>query len=395
MGISITTRPGFPDFSNLPWTHPLSEWHQVYSQIEKLPQGASRHPVLFVNLSGAIFALKEMPVGTAEREYQSLIKIEELRPPAVTPVGFVQSDINTDRRSFLITRYLDFSIPFRNLFTGNRLIRYREHLLDAIAGLLVQLHLADIYWGDCSLSNCLFRRDAGALRAYLVDAETAEIYPDDISPTLRHHDLEIMEENINGELADISTESHLTNEIPFSDTGAYIRLRYQRLWEVITREDIIVPLEHYRIQERIRALNDLGFSIGDVELMKTMDGDQLRLRVVVTDRNFHRDQLLSLTGIEAEERQAQKMMNEIQELKATLSQQNNRSTPLSAAAYHWQTTIYEPTLNKLTPLVKEDFDTAELYCQILEHKWYLSERAQRDVGHSTAIEDYLANIIHQ
>jgi hypothetical protein len=392
MDISITARPGFPDFSTLPWNLPLADWERVCSQTEKLPKGPSRHPVIFVNILGTVFALKEMPVGTAEKEYNTLFKIEELHLSAVTPVGYAQTDIAAFQRSFLITRYLEFSIPFRNLFIGNRLIRYREHLLDAIAGLLVQLHLADIYWGDCSLSNCLFRRDAGALRAYLVDAETAEIYPDDISPRLRQQDLEIMEENINGELADLSIDSHLTSEIAYSDTGAYIRLRYQSLWEAITREDIIDPLEHYRIQERIRALNDLGFSVGDVELLKTSSGDQLRLRVVVTDRNFHHDQLLSLTGIEAEERQAQKMMNEIHELKATLSQRNNRSTPLSAAAYHWQSTIYNPTIERLRPYAKEDFDTAELYCQILEHKWYLSERAQRDVGHTTAIEDYLLNI---
>lgn len=395
MNISISVRPDNPDFTNLPWNYSLSDWHKVSSQIERLPQGPSRHPVIYVNISGSVFAIKEMQTGLAVLEYHSLLKIEELRLPAVTAIGFAQARETTDQRSFLITRYLDFSIPFRNLFTGNRLIRYREHLLDAIAGLMVQLHLADVFWGDCSLSNCLFRRNAGALTAYLVDAETAEINTQDISPILRHHDLEIMEENINGELAEITTESHLTADIPFSDAGAYIRLRYQQLWEEITREEVIEPHERFRIQERIRALNNLGFSVGDVDLMKTIVGDQLRLRIVVSDRNFHHDQLLSLTGIDAEERQAQKMMNEIQELKATLSQQNNRSTPLSAAAYHWLSTIYEPTIEKLSPRVRADIDTAELYCQILEHKWYLSERAQRDVGHLTAIEDYLANIDHE
>jgi hypothetical protein len=32
---------------------------------------------------------------------------------------------------------------------------------------------------------------------------------------------------------------------------------------------------------------------------------------------------------------------------------------------------------------------AELYCQVLEHKWYLSEKARRDVGHDVAVEDYV------
>ena len=201
-----------------------------------------------------------------------------------------------------------------------------------------------------------------------------------------------MEENVNGELSDLNAEGYLSGEIPFSDVGSYIRLRYQLLWEEITRENIINPQESYRIQERIRALNDLGFTVGDVELFQTADGNQLRLRAMVSDRNFHHDQLFNLTGIDAEEKQAQKMMNEIQELKATLAQQTNRSTSLSAAAFFWQQKIYEPTIQKLMPSVKPDIGEAELYCQVLEHKWYLSEKAQRDVGHEYATEDYLKNI---
>jgi hypothetical protein len=267
--------------------------------------------------------------------------------------------------------------------------RYREHLLDAIAGLLVQLHLAGFYWGDCSLSNTLFRRSAGTLQAYLVDAETAEAYPDRFSPTLRYYDLEIMEENVNGDLADLQTAALLSEGIPVRDTGTYIRQRYLRLWEEITREDIITTGEHFRIQERIRALNDLGFSVGEVELATTDIGQQLHLRVVVTDRNFHSDQLQNLTGLDVEENQARMMMNEIQELKATLSQTHNRSTPLSVAANHWLENVYQPTVILLKPLVDENTDVSELYCQLLEHKWFLSEKAQHDVGHQAAASDFI------
>jgi hypothetical protein len=118
------------------------------------------------------------------------------------------------------------------------------------------------------------------------------------------------------------------------------------LWEEITRDDVINPGEHFRIQERIRALNDLGFSVGDVELASLENGSQLRLRVITTDRYFHKDQIYDLTGLDMEERQARTMMT-------------------------------------------ENMTIAELYCQLLEHKWYLSERAQRDVGHQAAVEDYL------
>lgn len=387
--LKIALRPGYPDFLDLPWDLPLPDWPGHCPRLEELPRGLSRHPLQFVNYDGKVYALKELPAGLAEKEYELLMRMEELRLPAVIPVGHIETQTLQGRYSVLITRYLDRSLPYRSLFMSSSLSQYRVSLLDAIAGLLVQLHLSGIYWGDCSLSNTLYRRDAGALQAYLVDAETAELYPDHFPPTMRYHDLEIMEENVNGDLADLGEENLLSAGLPPSDTGAYIRLRYQRLWEEITHEDIITPGEHYRIQERIRALNALGFSVGEVELSGAEGGQQLRLRVVVTDRNFHRDQLQGITGLVAEEKQARIMMNEIQELKATLSQTHNRSTPLSVAGYYWLENIYKPTLALLQPLIDQHADPAELYCQVLEHKWYLSEKAQRDVGHQAAAEDYL------
>jgi hypothetical protein len=350
---------------------------------------------VFVNYSGRLYAFKELPDDIGEREYDLVSNIEELHIPCVSPVGHAHTRTDLGKFSVLITRYLDHSLPIRDLFASPSLVSYRVHLLDAIAGLLVQLHLAGVYWGDCSLSNTLFRRDAGALRAYMVDAETAEIYLDGIPPAIRHHDLTIMEENINGDLAELDIGEQLVEGILTEDTGAHIRVRYQQLWEEITREDIIAPNEHFRIQERIRALNKLGFSVGDVELWSGDDGSQLRLRVFVTDRSFHRDQLQNLTGLDVEEMQARKMMNEIQELRATMTQNNNRSTPLSVAAYHWLKNVYEPVLEQLNPLINEHTDGAELYCQVLEHKWYLSENAHRDVGHQSAAEDYLKNFADQ
>ncbi|MEJ2597418.1 MAG: DUF4032 domain-containing protein [Anaerolineales bacterium] len=389
---NLSLRLTYPDFLDLPWDMPLSQWQGNCVRLEQVLHGLSRHPVVFVNYDGNLFALKELPPRVAEQEYIHLLNIEKQRLPVVQAVGHAQTQTVNGSASVLITGYLDSSLPYRTLFMQSSLERYRQHLLDAIAGLLVQLHLAGIYWGDCSLSNTLFRRDAGALQAYLVDAETAEVYSGPVPPASRLQDLQIMEENINGELVDLEAANLLSEAmapIPLLDTGAYIRLRYQNLWELITHEDMIGPGERYRIQERIRALNELGFSIGEVDLAGTADGDQLRLRVVVTDRNFHRDQLQGLTGLEAEEKQAQLMVNEIQGIKATLSQQNNRSMTLSAAAYHWLENIYTPTVGLLEPLIKDHASAAELYCQVLEHKWYLSERARHDVGHRLAAEDYL------
>ena len=381
-----------PDFSELPWEYPLNDWLNYCQNLVEVSRGLSRHPVEFVNLNGVIYAIKEMQPGLAEIEYNHLLALEKMRLPSVKAVGHAVSNPFSGERSILITRYLDQSLPYRSLFMSRSLSGYRDHLLDAMAGLLVQLHLSGVYWGDCSLSNTLFRRDAGALQAYLVDAETVERNPGQLAPTLRHHDLQIMEENVAGDLGDLSAQNLLMDGIPLDDTSASIRIRYQNLWEEITRQIFVTPDEKYRIHERIQAINSLGFSIGEVLLEPGESGDKLSFQVVVTDRSFHRDQLLGLTGIEAEEMQARTMMNEIQELKATLSHTHNRSTPLSLAAYNWLHDLYLPTLTRLQPLIDRAGDSAELYCQVLEHKWYLSEAAQHDVGHQAAVEDYMQTI---
>jgi len=386
----ITLRPGAPDFADLPWDFSLVEWLGRCSRIEEAPRGLSRHPVVFVNYDGVLFALKELYPGEAEQEYAILSLAHEDHLPVVMPVGHANTVTPEGKHSVLITRYLDSSLPYRMLFMGPGLSPYRMHLLDAIAGLLVQLHLQGFFWGDCSLSNTLFRRDAGALRAYLVDAETAEKHEGYFSPALRFHDLQIMAENLGVELAELQSAGLLVDmSVPASDAGLYIQQRYQQLWLEITREEKIRSDENYLIQDRIRALNDLGFSVGNVELAALENGSQLRLRVFVTDRNFHRDQLFNLTGLDAEELQATKMMNEIQEIRATQSQSSNRSIPISVAAYYWLEHVYGPVVERLQPLVDRNMTSAELYCQLLEHKWYLSERAQRDVGHQTATQDYL------
>lgn len=390
--LDLHLRSPSPDFQDLPWAYSLSDWTGRCSRLEEAPRGVSRHPVVFVNYSGTLYAIKELPVKAAEQEYEALRQAETLRLPAVTVMGHGQVETDSGKSGIIITRFLEGSLPYRLLFSRSGFEPYRRHLLDAIASLLVQLHLGGLYWGDCSLSNTLFRRDAGALRAYLVDAETAEVAPGPASPRLRFHELQIMEENVTRELVELRVNGLLPTiepGVPTVDTGAYIRLRYQSLWEEVTRDDVIAPEDEYRIHERITALNKLGFSVGEVELTPLEGGKQLRLHIEVTDRNFHREQLFNLTGLDAEEQQAQKMMNEIHELRAMLSSDPERSLPLSVAANHWLEKIYTQVVERLRPLVSRQMTPHELYCQLLEHKWYLSEREQRDVGHQTAVDDYL------
>jgi hypothetical protein len=386
---SLDLRPGAPDFLDLPWHLPLAGWDAASRRIVDLLRGISRHEVRFVAYGSAVFAFKELAAGAAEREYDLLIGMEERGLPAVVAVGHAIVERAGDENvSMLITRFLDASLPYRALFQHPGYERYSERLIDAIAGLLVRFHVAGVYWGDCSLSNTLFRRDAGELGAYLVDAETSEMH-ESLSDGQRRQDLMILEENIAGELADLAAFTQMPHALAGDGTAERIHERYDALWAEITREELFAPGESWRIQERVRALNALGFSVGEIELVATGEGDRLRMRTVVTDRDHHRHRLHDLTGLVAQEKQAELMLNEIHQIQAGMARELNRSVPLSVAAFHWQRERWEPALEKLAPLLKLTGDPAELYCQVLEHKWFLSEKAKRDVGLDAAIEDYV------
>jgi hypothetical protein len=383
------------DFQDLPWELPIDQWDKRTPRLEEVQRGISRHPLVFVNYNGLLFAIKEMPENLAQKEYDLLLQMQELSLPGVKPYGYAKISRITGNSSLLFTHYLDTSVPYRYLFINNAMEHFQSHLLDAIAGLMVQLHSNGFYWGDCSLSNILFRRDAGALQAYLVDAETAEYHLPPLPPMLRYHDLEIMQENILGELIDLQASESLSLSYPVRETGPYIQQRYRSLWEEISREELLGQDELYRVQERIRHLNDMGFSVKDIQLKHEDHSNIVKLRIFVSDRNFHRNQLMELTGLYAEDRQAQQIINEIHELRAHLTQSVNPNITLEATAFYWLEHTYKPVIGELKPLIKNNAhpkfnrNPVELYCQILEHKWYLSERARRDVGHQAAVEDFI------
>jgi hypothetical protein len=388
---AISVREGQPDFMDLPWHLPLARWPGACNRLVEIERGLSRHEVVFVDYGSALYALKEITPRGAAREYALLRGMEDRRLPSVHPAGLaravVEGEDGKTETGILITTFLEGSLPYRTLFSNQGLERYRERLLDAMAGLLVRLHLGGFYWGDCSLSNTLFRRDAGELQAYAVDAETSEQH-EKLSTGQRALDMQILEENVAGELADLSFVVRLPAALPVEDTGRSIRERYERLWSELDKQLLILPSESYRIQERIRALNDLGFSVGEFELVKTGEGDRPRLRTIVVDRDYHRRLLHGLTGIVAGDRQAALLVNEIKELQSAIGRDGGRAPSLGVAAFRWQEQLFRPVTQRLEAALGSG-DAAELYCEVLEHKWYLSERAQRDVGIDAALADYL------
>jgi hypothetical protein len=388
--LQLVAKTGHPDFLDLPWGLPLEEWES--ERFVEVVRGIGRHVVRFVDYNGALYALKELPERLAWREYRLLGELADQSIPVVEVVGVVAHRATEDEQAVLITRYLDFSLPYRTLFTGRGVPDLHNRLLDSLADMLVRLHLAGFFWGDCSLSNALFRRDAGALTAYLVDAETGELHPE-LSHGQRRHDLELARENVAGELMDLEATVGFPRDLDPVDTASEICSRYEALWSELTHEEVFGPNERYRVDQRLQRLNELGFDVDEVELRG--DDRELHLRVTpqVVEPGHHQRRLLMLTGLHVQENQARRLLNDLYAFKAYLERKEGRQLPESVVAYRWLSEVFEAAIAAVPPDLRPKLESAELFHEILEHRWYLSEEAGRDVGLDAAVRSYVDTVL--
>jgi Domain of unknown function (DUF4032)/Lipopolysaccharide kinase (Kdo/WaaP) family len=391
--LQLIARTGHPDFLDLPWEEPLEAWES--ERLVEVVRGIHRHVVRFVEYGGpdgpALYALKELPAPLARREWQLLRSLAEQEMPVVKAVG-IATDRGDDLEAVLITRHLDYSLPFRTLFARGSVPDVRRRLLDAAAELLVRLHLGGFFWGDCSLSNTLFRRDAGALAAYLVDAETGELHPS-LSDGQRRHDLEIAEENFMGELADVEAELGREGELEPEATAAELVGRYESLWDELTRDELFADDTRYKIDDRLHRLNELGFDVEEMELVAGGDGYRLRLNPRVVEPGHHRRRLHALTGLNAQENQARRLLNDLARFRAELDESEGRPIPETVAVHRWLSEVFEPAVAAVPPELWGKRDAAELFHEALEHRWFLSQRAGEDVGMMPAVEAYVEDVV--
>jgi tRNA A-37 threonylcarbamoyl transferase component Bud32 len=355
--------------------------------------GLHRHVVRLVESGATTYVVKELPDHLAEREWRLLRELDGAGLPTAEVVGVV-TERDPDADGLLITRNIDYSLPYRVLLSGRGLqIPYLgERVLDALAGLLVRLHLAGFYWGDCSLSNTLFRRDAGALSAYIIDVETGESHPT-LSDGQRQLDLSIATENVAGDLEDLQAGGRLAEGIDPISTALAIEETYQRLWSELTGADEFDVNETFRIDLRLQRLHELGFDAAELELYTTADGSKLRLIPRVVEHGFHGQRLRALTGLETGENQARRLLNDISRYRAVLERQTGRKVPETMAAARWLDERFEPTIDGVPPDLVGKLEPAELYHQVLEHLWFMSEAAGGDVGLGEAVTSYVRDVL--
>jgi tRNA A-37 threonylcarbamoyl transferase component Bud32 len=379
---------------DLPWDVPLEHWPEEH--LVALPRGISRHVVRYARAGDEVVAVKELAARPALREYELLRVLDRLGIPGVDPLAVVTGRTDAAGEPLepvLITRHLKGSLPYRSMFETTMRPSTMGRLMDALAVLLVRLHLAGFAWGDCSLSNTLFRRDAGAFAAYLVDAETGELH-ERLSNGQRSYDVDLARVNIAGELMDLEAAGALHPSVDPVEFGTTICGRYEELWTELTRRSVYPVGKRHYIDRRIRRLNDLGFDVAEMQISQGDVGDTVTFVPKVVDAGHHQRQLLRLTGLDTEENQARRLLSDLESWMAT-QDDYAPGDPLGARpevlAHRWVREVFRPTVRSVPLEIRGQLDPAQIFHELLEHRWSMSERAQHDVGLDAAAQDYVAN----
>ncbi len=390
MALRILASQPPPGLVTLPWQLPIAQWDDAF--LVPLPRGLSRHVVRFVRVGDAVVALKETPERMALREYRLLRDLRRLGAPAVEAVGVITGRAATDGTPLdpvLVTHHLDYSMPYREVFSRGVRTGTLPTLVDGLVVLVARLHLTGFYWGDCSLSNTLFRRSAGDFAAYLVDAETGELH-EALSDGQRSFDLEIGTENLFAEMLDIQAAGLMGAELDPHAIVDQVQTRYTDLWSELTGQEDFSTDEMWRIEQRIARLNDLGFDVDELDIVTDWDGASVRIRPQVVDSGHHQRRLQSLTGLDVEENQARRLLNDVNAF--TAANELQKEDP-ALVAHRWLTQIYEPIMAMVPPDARESLESAEVFHEILEHRWYLSEQAGHEVEIFDTARDYVRNVL--
>jgi hypothetical protein len=56
--------------------------------------------------------------------------------------------------------------------------------------------------------------------------------------------------------------------------------------------------------------------------------------------------------------------------------------------------VYEPALELVPEELRPRLEPAELFHQLLEHRWFLAERAGQDVPMEDVVADYVSTVLH-
>ena len=380
--------------NNLPWHTPLEQWPE--DETLAAQRGISRHIVRLVRSTpdpaSEIYAVKETVEEFAVREYEALRELSLRGAPAVAQVAIVTNRSSQNGEELpcaIVTRFLPYSLPYRVILSGQITQHEITNMANALAYLLVRLHLLGFWWGDCSLSNTLFRRDAEGFAAYLVDAETGE-FQKKLSDGQREHDLELARFNVAAELEDLKIAGVLFPAMDPIRASESVITRYRKIWKSLSEPQVLPAGDRHAVERAMRSLQDIGFAVEEVDIQLAGDKSTVTFIPKLVAPNYHSQRLIELMGLETEELQAKRILASFDRFR---SREIEKTPKKEEAAKRWLDEVFYKVINAVPSAMRGRVEDAQLFHEVLEHRWYLGEKAGRDLGLEFATNDYISKVL--
>ena len=373
---------------------PLEQWPE--DETLAAQRGISRHIVRLVRSTpdpaSEIYAVKETVEEFAVREYEALRELSLRGAPAVAQVAIVTNRYSQNGEELpcaIVTRFLPYSLPYRIVLSGQITQHEISNMANALAYLLVRLHLLGFWWGDCSLSNTLFRRDAEGFAAYLVDAETGE-FQKKLSNGQREHDLELARFNVAAELEDLKIAGVLFPAMDPIRASESVITRYRRIWKSLSEPQVLPAGDRHAVERAMRSLQDIGFAVEEVDIQLAGDKSTVTFIPKLVAPNYHSQRLVELMGLETEELQAKRILASFDRFR---SREIEQSPKKEDAAKRWLEEVFYKVISAVPAAMRGRVEDAQLFHEVLEHRWYLGEKAGRDLGLEFATNDYISKVL--
>jgi hypothetical protein len=153
---------------------------------------------------------------------------------------------------------------------------------------------------------------------------------------------------------------------------------------------VVGTSERHLIDQRVRRLNELGFDVAELTMVSEPTSRAFQVQPKVVDAGHHSRRLLRLTGLDVEENQARRLLNDLDTFRAATAAADEDE---EIVAHRWVTHCFEPVVQAVPRHLRGKLEPAEIFHEVLEHRWFLSEAAGRDVGLDDAIDDYIATVL--
>jgi hypothetical protein len=197
-------------------------------------------------------------------------------------------------------------------------------------------------------------------------------------------------ENLYGELLDLQAGGLFDEEADPDEIVSMISTRYDALWCELTATEEFDTSEMWRIEKRIERLNGLGFDVDELDIVTDWDGETVQIQPKVVDAGHHQRELQRLTGLTVEDNQARRLLNDLASFTAHLDLGGEDK---EIVAHKWLTDIYETVTSMVPAHLRGKLEPAEIFHEILVHRWYLSERAGHEVDIEETARSYIDNVL--